>query len=268
MLLTAGETDCWMMRSTIPRLTEGTIHVWRAMLDAPRPVVDGLEVVLSHDERQRTERFPVERHRLRFVVGRACLRILLGGYLRQAPDKLEFSYGSHGKPTLRAGQVAEVIRFNLAHSRGLALYAFALNREVGIDVEHWHAMEDGPGIARRFFAPDEVRELAAVPPHQWEEGFFRCWTRKEAYIKARGEGLTIPLRHFSITTQPGDRGALLRSAADPEGPSRWSVEELRPAELSSGAIVAEGTDWSIERFQLPEWPDRYEDVTPWFRQLE
>jgi len=266
--LAASDRDCWIARSAAPQLTEGTIHVWRATLDAPRPIMDQLAKVLSHDERERVGRFVFERHRLRFTVGRACLRILLGDYLKQAPRGLEFVYGSHGKPALRSSQTTRNIRFNLAHSHGIVLYAFALNREVGIEVEHWHTMEDGPGIARRFFAPEEIRELDTIPPDRWQEGFFRCWTRKEAYIKARGEGLTIPLSAFSMTVQPGDRLALRRSAEHPEDISRWSVEELQPAELSSGAIVAEGSDWSMERFRLPDWPDRYDDLAPLFRQLD
>lgn len=227
-----------------------------------------LSAALSDDERHRTKRFVQDRRRLRFVIGRACLRILLGGYLQLPPTELIFSYGSHGKPALRADSAAASIRFNLAHSQDIALYAFALDREVGVDVEHWHAVEDGPGIAQRFFAPEEVRELAALPPDRWEEGFFRCWTRKEAYLKARGEGLAIPLSTFFVTVGPGERKAWVRSTVDPECVSRWSVIEIRPATRSSAAIAAEGSDWTVRQFQLPEWPQRSAELAPLLRQLK
>ncbi|UCG85771.1 MAG: 4'-phosphopantetheinyl transferase superfamily protein [Gemmatimonadota bacterium] len=266
--MAAPDRNCWTTRSTAPQLTEGMVQVWRVALDAPRSIVEQLKTVLSNRERERTEEIAFERQRLRFIMGRACLRVLLGDYLRQSPRDLDFTYGPHGKPALRSSQAIGSIRFNLAHSHEMALYAFALNREVGVDIEHWHTVDDGPGIARRFFAPEEIKELEALPPDRWQEGFFRCWTRKEAYIKARGEGLTMPLSEFSITVQSRDQAVLLRSVADPNDVSRWSVEDLHPADQFSAALVAEGADWSVELFQLPEWPDRYNDLAPLFRRLK
>jgi 4'-phosphopantetheinyl transferase len=257
-----------MTRSSVPCLKEGAIHVWRVGLDAPTTIVTKLSTTLSKDERQRTEQLVLERHRHRFIIGRAGLRILLGAYLKQAPKELVFSYGPHGKPALQTDRSASSIRFNLAHSQSIALYAFALDRDVGVDVEHWQAVEDAAGIAQRFFAPDEIKELKALPTDRWEEGFYRCWTRKEAYIKARGKGLTIPLSTFSVIVRSGERAASVRSTADPEGVSQWSVEEIRPAARSSAAVAAEGSGWTVERFQLPQWPKRSAELARLLRQLE
>ena len=264
--MTTSRTDQWQPSAVTPPLTSDVVHVWRTELDAPSPIVDALKAILSKDELDRAEQFLTQRLRHRYVAGRACLRILLGDYLVRQPASLEFRYGSSGKPALTCETARDCVHFNLAHSRSTALFAFARNRRVGIDVEHWRRMEDGSHIAQRFFAPEEVEQLAKLPPDDWRRGFFACWTRKEAYIKARGEGLVVPLNEFAITVQPDNRVAIVRSEIDPTDVDRWSVVELDPEPECSGSVVVEGSGWSLQRLRLPHWPDQIDGLPPLIRQ--
>jgi 4'-phosphopantetheinyl transferase len=255
----------WQQSTAAPPLTSDAVHVWLVALDAPQPVVTALRGNLSPDELDRAGRFVFERHQNRFIVGRACLRILLGGYVGTSPRELEFHYGPCGKPEL-AGKVGQDgVHFNLAHSKGTALLGVTSNREIGIDVEHWRSMTDGKDIAERFFAPAEIEQLDSLQPEHWQAGFFACWTRKEAYIKARGEGLSIPLNEFAITVQSDNRVAILHSEIDPNDVDRWSVEELLAAPECSGAVVVEGLGWSLQLLRLPDWPDQIDDLIPLIR---
>ncbi|UCD23415.1 MAG: 4'-phosphopantetheinyl transferase superfamily protein [Gemmatimonadota bacterium] len=258
--MTSSDVRRWRQSVTIPDLTDDAVHVWLIPLDASQPIVDVLRSRLSSDELERAERFVFPRHRSRFIVGRACLRVLLGGYTGESPEDLQFQYGPHGKPELIAESGEGRVRFNLAHSKNTALLAVTLDRAIGIDIEHWRAMHDGRDIATRFFAPAEIEQLNALPAAQWEDGFFACWTRKEAYIKARGEGLAIPLNEFAITTQPDNQIAILQSQIDPSDRERWSVRELHVAPKCPGAVVVEGTGWSLRLLRLPDWPERTADL--------
>jgi 4'-phosphopantetheinyl transferase len=231
-------------------------------LDAPQPVVVALRGTLSHDELERADKFVFERHRNRFVVGRACVRLLLGSYVNKSPRELEFNYGPCGKPELAESEHVTGVRFNLAHSKGTGLLGIASGREIGVDVEHWRTMNDGRDIAQRFFAPAEIEQLSSLDPEDWDAGFFACWTRKEAYIKARGEGLSIPLNEFAITAQPDGRVAITHSDVDPGDVDRWSIRQLLTGPECSSALVVEGSGWSPTLLGLPEWPDRIEAAIP------
>lgn len=256
----------WQQSTTVPPLTDELIHVWLVTLDAPQSVVDALRINLSPDELERAAKFVFERHRHRFIVGRACLRILLGGYLGRPPAKLEFHYGPCGKPELAHRESQTGLRFNLAHSKSTALVGVASKQEIGIDVEHWRNMTDGKDIAERFFAREEIEQLNSLQPERWQQGFFACWTRKEAYIKARGEGLSVPLNEFAITVRADNRVAILHSDIDPKDVDRWSVQELQPGAECSAAVVVEGSGWSIRQLRLPDWPDQIDDLIPLIRQ--
>ena len=178
-------------------------HVWRAQLDPAPGEVHRLMGMLSKDEHARAERFRFDQDRRRFVVARGVLRSLLALYLGLPPQKVQLTYGASGKPCLPRG----VLRFNLDAGE-LGLYAFTSSREVGIDVEHVRQLDDMDQIARRFFSVNEVASLEALPESaRPSTAFFNCWTRKEAYVKARGEGLALPLDGFDVSLAPVNRAA-------------------------------------------------------------
>jgi 4'-phosphopantetheinyl transferase len=161
--------------------------------------VRGLEQMLSHDEIARAERFHFERDRRRFVVGRGLLRAILGRYMGIESERLRFRYGEYGKPYLAEEYGGKALQFNVAHSQDMALYAIARDREVGVDIEYIRPFPNLMQIAEQFFSARENIALQAVPEHLKDEAFFTCWTRKEAYIKARGDGLSLPLDRFDVS---------------------------------------------------------------------
>jgi 4'-phosphopantetheinyl transferase len=217
------------------------IHVWHAALDREVNVLGQLEATLSLDEKARADRFHFANDRNRFVVARGLLRELLGRYLQQAPVGLEFSYGQHGKPSLSGGNASSGLCFNLSHSSGLVVYAIARERNLGIDVEHIRADSAGEDIARRYFSAREVSDLLTLPPEEKVEGFFHCWTRKEAYLKATGMGLQIPLDSFSVSLLPGEPAQFL-GGVEP----RWHMDANHPADGYVAAVVHDGAPCSIK----------------------
>ena len=166
-----------------------------------------LKQVLSADEHARAERFYFQKDRERFMVARGLLRTVLGRYLNQEPSQLRFCYSPYGKPALATGSGRNTLRFNVSHSHGLALYAITCGRELGVDVELIRPELPDEEIAERFFSFQEVSGLRALPPNMRLEAFFNCWTLKEAYIKARGEGLSLPLDQFDVALVPGEAAA-------------------------------------------------------------
>jgi len=211
------------------------LHVWRTSLERPLETVERMHRLLACDERHRADRFRFERDRSRYIVGRALLRCLLARYLGSgaAPENLVFEYGEFGKPMLRGGP-----SFNISHSGTVALYAFSSLAEVGIDVE----IDDGDlareRIAERFFSPAEVGVLRSLPTQVQTRAFLRCWTRKEAFIKARGDGLSLALDSFDVTLAPGTPARLLRTAWSSEEPGQWCLRDLSDRKAGYVAAVA------------------------------
>jgi 4'-phosphopantetheinyl transferase len=170
------------------------------------------------------------------------LRILLGGYTGRPPGELCFTYGENGKPALAESGPW----FNLSHSGPLALLGFSAAAEVGIDVELYDEELAGPGVAERFFSPSEVRRLRALASEIWPSAFLRCWTRKEAFIKARGDGLSLPLDSFDVSVEPAEPAALLRTAWSREEPARWQLADLSDDDAGFvAAIASRRTGWSV-----------------------
>jgi 4'-phosphopantetheinyl transferase len=227
------------------------VHVWRAALDVPESQVRSLWDTLTADERQRAERFFFEKDRTHFVVARGLLRVLLGRYLRQDPPRLRFTYGPHGKPALATDPGGVALRFNVSHSHGLALYAITRGREVGVDVERIRPDIAQEKIAERFFSPREVTVLRALPTPLQAPAFFACWTRKEAYIKAKGEGLTLPLDQFDVSLAPGEPAALLHTAWDPQEAAGWALHDLAPAPGYRAAVAVAGHAWRLACWDGP-----------------
>ncbi len=237
--------DSWTLPPEAVELKYGEVHVWRAYLDCEPTVIRRLEATLAPEEKARANRFVFQKDRNSFIVSRGVLRELLGRYVNRPPEQLKFDYSWHGKPYLCADLIEQRVQFNVSHSNGLALFAFALGRRLGIDVELVRRDFAGEKIAELYFSPQEVMELRGLPPSLQAEGYFLCWTRKEAYIKARGEGLHIPLESFHVSLTPGQPEHL--RIADSVC---WSLRSLLPDVRYAGALVVEGRDW---RLRCWEW---------------
>jgi 4'-phosphopantetheinyl transferase len=233
-----------------PSLHSDEVHVWRIGLDQPPEFHERFLRTLDREEQARANRFHFEKHRRRFMVARGFLRLLLARYLDTKPEDVRFSYGPYGKPKLQGEHHPDRLRFNVSHSHEIAVFGFAYDHELGIDVEyinHDFARED---IASRFFSRSEVETLNALPDQQKTKAFFRCWTRKEAYIKAIGSGLSHPLDQFDVTLAPGEPAALLRVAKDPQAAARWTFFDLEIEDDYAGALAVEGPIQRLHGFQV------------------
>ncbi len=229
------ELDIWSSKPDQLKLEQDEIHLWRALLNCEEEMLHKYETTLAPDEKSRANRFVASKDRNSFLATRGILRELLGRYADCPPANVVFRYGTQGKPSLFANGLKRAVQFNVSHSHGLALLAFAADRAVGVDVELIRPDFTGDEIAERYFSPEEVAELRALPASSRAEGFFLCWTRKEAYIKGRGEGLHIPLDSFRVSLTPGEPARL--TSADS---SRWCLTSIRPETGYVGALVAEG----------------------------
>jgi 4'-phosphopantetheinyl transferase len=241
----------WGVPPVTMELGNNEVHVWRVLLDELLPQTGGFLHTLAADEQTRAERFYFQRDRERFIAAHGALRAILGFYLNRAPQCVSFDYGSHGKPVLAWESGGDTIRFNMSHSRGVALYAVARAREVGIDVEFIHRNLEVEQIAERFFSRGEIAALCTLPTDLRKYAFFLCWTRKEAYIKAKGEGLSMPLDQFDVSLIPGEPAGLLNTRPDSDDAVRWSMQDLNPAGGYVGALAVEGRGWSLSRWQWP-----------------
>ena len=227
------------------------VHIWHAALNQPAAAVGDLSRSLAPDETARAGRFHFQKHRDHFVVARGVLRALLGRYLNAAPAGLRFSYTHYGKPFLADEERHDGLRFNVSHSHERALLAFTRGREVGVDIEHIRPEVATEQIAERFFSAGEVAALRSLPADAQPRGFFNCWTRKEAYIKARGEGLSIPLDCFDVSLLPGEPAALLATRDDPAEATRWSLHELPAGEGYVAALAVAGHGLRVRRLHWP-----------------
>jgi len=239
----------WQTTPEPVTLPPDEVHVWRADLDVGTVALLRLQETLSADEQARAERFYSRADRARYIAGRGILRALLARYLRTRAGDLRFCCNAHGKPALVPGSGTEDLRFNLSHSHRLALFAFALRREVGVDLEYVRPSLPDDRLAERFFSPQEVTRLRALPESARAEAFFHCWTRKEAYIKARGEGLGIGLASFTVSLAPGQLTNLLITSDDGLEAGKWSLRALAPGGGYVAAVAAEGKDWSLALWQ-------------------
>ena len=235
----------WPIPESLPRLDDDEVHVWRCWLEQSDGPIEQLREVLSPEERVRADRPYQERGRRHAVVARGFLRRVLAGYLGVAPATLSFIYGEKGKPSFAWGGEHGDVHFNLSHSGDVAVLGVARGRELGADVERLRAIADHADIASRFFSPAENAELVARWSGDPIRGFFTCWTRKEAYIKATGLGLSQPLDGFDVTIAPGDPPRLLRVERDDAETERWTFATFEPAAGYLGAVAAEGTGWRL-----------------------
>src|SRR5579872_6085667 len=216
-------------------LGERDVHVWCVKLIGSDEAVAAFEKTLSAREADRCARFYQTPHRRAYAISHGVLRQLLGRYLGMAPEQIEFQYGRADKPEL--ANASADLAFNMSHSGDLAVYAFARQCQLGVDVEHVRPLPDLELVAARFFGPEERSDLLALDGQERTHAFFRCWTRKEAFIKATGDGLSMRLDHFRVSLAP--RQAALIHAE--QGDVRcWHMSHLEPATDYVGAVAYDG----------------------------
>lgn len=230
-----------------PTLSAQEVHIWHANLDDHPP--DPLLLLLSEDEVSRARRFHFAKDRNHFIVARAILRKLLAAYLNIDASELRFVYEEKGKPALEESQ-RSLLSFNLAHSHGRVIYAFSRDRELGVDLEFMREDLGSDQIAERFFSASEIVALESLTPELRQQAFFECWTRKEAYIKALGVGLSMPLYEFDVSLAPGEAAALLRNHKEPAEVGRWTMRSIAVASGYVAALVVEGHGWQLRTFEL------------------
>lgn len=253
--------DTWLPGPERPRLEPGEVHVWRASLTAARDELARLHEILGDDERVRAARFRFDVHRDRFVAGRAIQRLLLARYLDVRPGAIRYRHAAHGKPSLSGPEAESGIRFNVSNAEDGLLVALALERELGVDLEPLHRVVDRDAVARRFFSAPENQVYDTIAEDQRDAAFFTCWTRKEAYIKAVGDGLSMPLDCFDVTLRPGEPARLLATRGDPQQAERWTLRELDAGPGWLAALVVEGAgvtprlfDWNAARPPVARGP--------------
>jgi len=227
------------------------IHIWPVKLIASDQAVAAFEKTLSAQEAERCGRFHFEQHRRAYALAHGALRWLLARYLGIAPDQIAFRYGPAGKPALDL--TGAPLEFNMSHTQDLAVYAFARRCQLGVDVEHVKPMPDLESVARRFFSAEECSELFALAAEQRVQSFFRCWTRKEAYVKATGEGILMALDTFQVSLAP--EGTPLRLRVPPGTNQSWHLHAFVPGPGYLGAVAYDGAERAVREWPLVESED-------------
>lgn len=243
----------WSHASGIRCLPSGRVDIWKVNLDSSDAANDGNVgfSVLSTDEVARANRFHFEKDRNHFSRCRSALRQLLADYLELRPDVIRFEYSANGKPHIIASQNARALRFNVSHSGGMALIAIGCEHRLGVDVEKIRTDVDTEALAERFFSTRERAALHALADELRVAGFYACWTRKEAFLKATGDGLSFPLADFSVTTDPFLNPVLDEVRDDEELPGNWLLKDINVPEGFRAAIAV---DRDAMDFQTFIWP--------------
>jgi 4'-phosphopantetheinyl transferase len=217
--------------------SDRSIHIWAMPIQAREQDISRFELALSSDEKERSDRFHFSHLRHSFILTRGALRFLLGRYLNIAPSELQLGYSATGKPFVTS---QANLKFNISHSGDIALYAFSTASELGIDVERIRRLPDMLDIASEFFCQEEFREISSLPVEQRDLSFFLCWTRKEAYIKAIGTGLSVPLNEFRVTVRPEEPARLLHIHNDEQRAKDWTLHDLTDEMNYAAALAYQG----------------------------
>jgi 4'-phosphopantetheinyl transferase len=241
--------DDWSDHLNPPFPLEGEVRVWRVGLEWQESA-ERLGQLLDDDEHERVARFHFSRDAMRFLVGRAAVRSILGDVLGIEPRRLCFGYGPSGKPEIVGAGAERGLRFNVSRSNNLALCAVTTHRRVGVDVECLRALGDLDAIVERVFSRPERDELRSLPPELREVAFFNGWTRKEAYVKAIGEGVASPLDRFTVSLAPGSPARLVEVGGDPTEAARWTLATIFPDPGYAAALAVEGP---IARLRCHTW---------------
>ncbi|HET8736484.1 MAG TPA: 4'-phosphopantetheinyl transferase superfamily protein [Pricia sp.] len=222
-------------------LPTNEVQLWHCRFNPQREHLDTFLSLLSDDEKKRADTFKFKIDRQRSIMARGVLRSLLGSYLHRHPRDLQFGYTEYGKPFLRH---EPSLRFNLSHSQDRAVFAFVRHADIGVDIEKINSEFRVMDIARNFFSSDEILALEALPEKERHEGFYRCWTRKESFIKAKGSGLSFSLRSFSVSLHV-DCPELLHTAWHPSEKKEWQMVSFRPSEAYLVALSVRGNIHSV-----------------------
>ena len=248
--MNASESPEWNVPERLMPPGQMEIHIWRIKLDLPPEEVARLEKQLSTEECERCRRFRFATDQRRFIIRRAALRRLLAAGLKIVPEAVQFKPGAHGKPVVCEETDACDLQFNCSHSGDWALIAIARGIELGVDLEQHKDLPDAGDLATRFFSASEIRELAGLPPSQKTVGFFNCWTRKEAFVKAIGLGLSFPLGCFSVSLATDKPATIVSVPAECGAINQWSMTHLGVCPDYSAAIVFAGEN---PRMKFFEW---------------
>jgi 4'-phosphopantetheinyl transferase len=250
--LSLAPDHLWTLPSDFLQLGKGEVHVWRANMDSPEFTLQKFQRILAADELLRAEGFILWRDRRRFIVGRGLLRILLSRYLDVDPAELRFSYNPYGKPFLANESIDNTLAFSLSHSKNLVLYAVALNRKIGIDLEYIRFDFPWEEVARHFFFLQENAVLQDLPTDRKREVFFTEWTLKEAYSKAQGKGLKNFAQPFVVPMVAGESTLYLRLQAGERESSVWSFRHLAVGPGYAAALAVQGIDWQLKCWQVTD----------------
>ena len=240
-----SSTQYWNEPKSTPVLIGNEVHVWCATLDISTESRTKHRNTLSPDEHTRVNGLVFERPLNQFIAARGILRVILGQYLNTSPANIEFEYGPQGKPFIKSNSTS--LQFNVSHSENKAIYAIAQNAEVGIDIEKIHHIDDCLKIAQRFFSPQEVSELNKQPSDELQTAFLTCWTRKESYIKAIGQGISMPLDKFSVSVSLNEPPKLISNELEPDELNKWTFTSIAPIDGYVGTVACEGY---VETFQF------------------
>ncbi len=232
---------------TIPA---GEAHVWTTVLEVPETELGRLAALLSPEELERARRFRFECHRNRFVVGRGRLREILAAYLDTSPVEIEFTYGDSGKPELATPFAASGLRFNLSHSEALALVAVTRAAEIGVDVERVRVLSEADDLVKRFFSASEAAAYAALPAAEKPAAFFNLWTRKEAWLKATGQGIAHALHLVEVSFLPGEAACLRHLPPQLGAKDAWSLHHLLPSPGFTAALAVKVHDVVVSSWRL------------------
>jgi 4'-phosphopantetheinyl transferase len=240
----------WFTGPLEPNLSEGEVHVWRARLDLPLDIRSAYERILSQDELERAGRYKFDRDRFAYIIRRGILRSLVARYLNCLPEEVAFYFDRFGKPWISEALFTDPVQFNLSHSKDWSLFAFCSHHRIGIDIERSREDFDVLGIARSFFSPAEQNELARLPESLRPPGFYNCWTRKEAFIKAHGEGLSLPLDQFDVSLNPGEKARLLTTRGDLEPAGEWTLLDFDPTPGYFAALAVHTGDPEVYFYEV------------------
>ncbi len=233
--------------ATPPPLGPVDVHVWFRSLSASDLELSECSTLLSSDEKDRAARFHFDIHRNRFMVARATLRRLLSAYTPARSQDLEFSYGEYGKPVLPDLD----LHFNVSHSENCALFAFTRMGPVGVDLEVVRCIPEMLNLARQVFSVQEYEWLTQAPPDEQAIAFFRCWTRKEALVKAMGMGLSYPLQKFTVNFD-AFRPAVVAFDARLDTPEQWTLGHVEPEKSVIGAIAIRNPSCRCREFSTEQ----------------
>ncbi len=236
----------WPQPDSAPALDHNRVHVWAWNLD--RPPSDSDWHILSEEETARARRFVFPQDRDRYVCAHAALRALLSQYTAIPAGQIAFACNPYGKPQVETDPASPPIHFNLTHSAGLAALAVSRDYKLGIDIEMIRPVD--ADVAAHHFSPSELRTLDHLPAPQWLDGFFRCWTSKEALLKGVGLGLNRPLDSFDVEVSPQLPPALLAVAPQTNIPLAWTLVELKPADHFAGALAVHDPGKTFQRSSL------------------